>query len=496
MGNLKSLAKDTVLYGLSSIIGRFLNYLLVPLYTAKLSAASGGYGVVTNVYAYTALLMIILTYGMETGFFYFINERKADRMRVYSTILISVATSSLLFILLVFSFLPEIANAMNYTNHPEYIGMMAVTVAVDAFLSIPFAYLRSMEKARKFVALKLLFIVLNISLNLIYFIVLPLFKSAYPEFVSRVYNPNVEVAYIFGVNLFCTLFTIPFFWKELTGFRYVFDRTLWREIMRYSFPILLLGIVGVLNQSADKIIYPKVDGSATALKELGIYGAASKIAMIMAMLLQAFRYAYEPFVFNKKNDKDNKKVYSLGMKYFLMFTLLAFLGVMAYLDLLRYLIAPDYWGGLRVVPIVMTAEIFMGIYFNLAFWYKLKKETYWGAYFSIAGCIVMLAINVIFIPTYGYMACAWAGLIGYMIPMILSYFVGQKRYPIHYDLNSMGRYVLLTILLYGGMTLVPDDWNIVLKLSINTLLLGIYICYLVKHDFPLRSLPVIGKYFK
>lgn len=289
MANLKSLAKDTAIYGLSSIIGRFLNYLLVPLYTAKLSAASGGYGVITNVYAYTALLLVILTYGMETTFFRFSNKEGEDARTVYSTTLISVGTTSLLFVLLVLAFLPGIAGWMGYSAHPEYIWVMATVVALDAFQCIPFAYLRYQRRPWKFAALKLLFIFLNIGLNLLYFVALPALYKRYPDVVGAVYDPAVGVGYAFFINLFCTGLITFFFWKELTGIRYRLDWSLLKRMLSYSWPILVLGIAGILNQTFDKMMFPKIYGDhADTQSQLGIYGAATKIAMIMALITQPF----------------------------------------------------------------------------------------------------------------------------------------------------------------------------------------------------------------
>ncbi|MCD8313719.1 MAG: lipopolysaccharide biosynthesis protein, partial [Bacteroidales bacterium] len=384
MANLRSLAKDTAIYGLSSIVGRFLNYMLVPLYTAKLSAASGGYGVITNVYAYTALLLVILTYGMETTFFRYANKENEDPNKVYSTILLSVGSTSLIFFLLILIFLTPISTMMGYGDHPSYIWVMALTVAIDAFLCIPFAYLRYKKRPVKFAALKMLNIIMSIVLNLVFFLVLPaMYDGADNDsIVSKIYDPTVGAGYAFYINLFCTGIMVLFLIKELTGFKYVFDKKLLRKMLDYSMPIMILGVAGILNQTADKIIFPYIYNGADAHAQLGIYGAASKIAMIMAMITQAFRYAYEPFVFGKAKEKDNRQTYATAMKYFVVFTLLAFLVVMGYMDILRHLIGRDYWEGLRVVPIVMAAEIMMGIYFNLSFWYKLIDKTIWGACFS------------------------------------------------------------------------------------------------------------------
>ena len=411
MANLKSLAKDTAIYGMSSILGRFLNYLLVPLYTSNISAASGGYGIITNLYAYTALLLVILTYGMETTFFRYANKTNEDPQKVYSSTLIMVGFTSLLFIVLVSIFLQPISGVMGYSDHSSYVWVMAATVSIDAFQCIPFAYLRYKKRPIKFAALKLLFIAFNIALNLLYFVVLPDFYKSYPDIIQHIYNPETGVGYAFYINLVCTASITFFFYKELTGFKYTFDKELAKRMLSYSWPILILGIAGILNQTADFILFPYLYKGSQAHQQLGIYGAASKIAMIMAMITQAFRYAYEPFVFGKGNDKDNRETYAVAMKYFIIFTLLAFLVVMGYINILRHIIGRDYWEGLKVVPIVMAGTIMMGVYFNLSFWYKLIDKTIWGAYFSGIGCFVLILINIIFVPQYGYMACAWAGLI-------------------------------------------------------------------------------------
>ena len=496
MANLKSLAKDTAIYGLSSIVGRFLNYLLVPLYTSSLSAASGGYGVITNMYAYSALLLVLLTYGMETTFFRFANKEGEDAGKVYSTILIAVGSTSVLFVALVLLFLSPISSAMGYAGHPSYVWVMALTVALDAFQCIPFAYLRYKKRPIKFAAFKMLFIILNILLNLLFFLVLPALYASHPDTVGAIYNPEVGAGYAFYINLACTA-TITFcFYKELTGFRYSFDKALMRRMLSYSWPILVLGIAGILNQAADKILFPYIYKGANAHEQLGIYGAASKIAMIMAMITQAFRYAYEPFVFGKAKDSDNRDTYAKAMKYFIIFTLLAFLMVVGYMDILKHIIGRDYWSGLRVVPIVMAAEIMMGIYFNLSFWYKLIDKTIWGAWFSGIGCAVLITINIVFVPRFGYMACAWAGFAGYATAMLLSYLVGQKYYPIRYNLREIGIYVLMAAVLFGLMTLCRDFLPVILALVANTLLLLLFVAYIVKRDFPLSSLPVIGKKFR
>ena len=481
MASIKTLAKDTAIYGLSSIVGRFLNYLLVPLYTHVISAASGGYGIVTNLYAYTALILVILTFGMETTFFRFANKEDEDANTVFSTSLALVSALSLLFLGAVVLFATPISQALGYADHPDYLLMMAAVVALDAIQAIPFCLLRFQKKAMKFASLKLLFIVLNIGLNLLYFVVLG----------------HTEVFYVFFLNLVCTFLITFFFVPELIHMRFRVDMSLLRRMLSYSWPILILGIAGILNQAADKMIFPLVyPDKAQGISELAVYGACAKIAMIMAMITQAFRYAYEPFVFAQSRERGQAHMYAMGMKYFLIFTLLAFLCVMAWLPALRYMVGADYWQGLRVVPIVMAAEIMMGVYFNLSFWYKLIDKTIYGAVFSIVGCTVLLAVNFYGIPRMSYMACAWGGFAGYGTAMILSYIVGQKKNPIPYPMRSMAGYVLLAVVLYVLITLVPDEWPVLLRLAAGTALVVVYAAYTVWRDMPLAGLPVIGKYFR
>ena len=480
MAKLKALARDTAIYGLSSIVGRFLNYLLVPLYTAKLSAASGGYGVITNMYAYTALMLVLLTFGMETTYFRFTNKTHEDSNRVYATTLISVGTVALAFVAVVLLFIEPLSSVMGYADHPSYVWVMAVTVAIDAFLCIPFAYLRQQKKAVKFAALKLLNIVVSIALNVGYFALLD----------------GRDVGYAFYINLACSAMLMLCMVKELTGFSYVLDRPLLARMLRYSWPILVLGIAGILNQTADKLLFPYIYKGADMRAQLGIYGAASKIAMIMAMITQAFRYAYEPIVFAGVKDKDQHDMYAKAMKYFVIFTLLAYLMVVGYIDLLKHLIGSDYWSGLRVVPIVMAAEIMMGVYFNLSFWYKLIDRTIWGAVFSGVGCAVLIAVNVAFVPRYGYMACAWGGVAGYGTAMVLSYVVGQKYYPLNYPVRDMLLYVVLAAaiawMMMTGRTVMPL-WA---SLVANTVGVMLFVGLILRRDLPLASLPVVGKYFR
>ncbi len=479
--NLKSLAKDTAIYGLSSIVGRFLNYLLVPLYTHYMPKASGDYGISTNIYAYTALILVLLTFGMETSLFRFANDEREKPDTVFSTAMGVVGSLTVVFLALLFGFIGPISGALGYAANPEYLLMMGVVVALDAVQAIPFSFLRFQKRAVRFASLKLLFIVLNIGLNLLYFVVLG----------------KTSVFYVFFINLLCTGFITFFFLPDLFRIRWHFDARLLRRMLAYSWPILVLGIAGILNQVADKILFPLVyPDEADANVQLGIYGSCVKIAMIMAMITQAFRYAYEPIVFAKSKDADKTEYYAAAMKFFIIFTLLAFLCVVGWMPVLQHIIGAGYREGLGVVPIVMAAEIMMGIYFNLSFWYKLIDKTIYGAWFSLAGCSVLIAVNIIFIPIYGYWACAWAGVAGYGTSMLISYFVGQRKNPIPYPLKSIGIYVLVAALFLGVMLCLPSDWPSWVRLGINTLLIAAFVGHIIYHDLPLRSLPVVGKFFR
>ena len=492
---MKKLAKDTAIYGLSSIIGKFLNWCLVPLYTYVLPS-SADYGIVTNLYAWTALLLVILTYGMETGFFRFANKTEENPNKVYGTTLVSIGTTSLLFAALCVIFSRPMATGMGYSRHPEFIAMLAVIVAMDAFDAIPFAYLRYKNRPIKFAALKLFMIFMNILFNIFFLVLCPIIAKKAPSLIDWFYNPNYGVGYIFVANLISTLSVTLALLPDIRTANFRFDLDLWKRMLQYSFPLLILGIAGILDQTVDKIIFPFLfEDKAYAASQLGIYGACFKISMVMMMFTQAFRYAYEPFIFAQYKDKDSKEAYAEAMKYFVIFSLLIFLGMVFYLDIFKFLIRSDYWEGLRVVPIVLFSYLFQGIFFNLSLWYKLTDKTYYGAIISIIGSIVVLTINILFVPVFSYMASAWASFACYFVMMLISYFLGQKYMPIKYDLKKMGVYTLLTLVLYTVSLLISTS-SMGLNLVFNTILLIFFVSYLIKHDLPLENIPVVNRLFK
>ena len=472
-GILSKLFKETAVYGLSSIVGRFLNWMLVPLYT-RILVSTGEYGIVTNLYGWAALLMVLLTYGMETGFFRYASKED-DPMRVYATILLSLLTTSLGFVGLVGIFLTPIAGGLGYAESRELVMMLAVIIAMDAFTSLPFALLRFRQRPYRFMAIKMLFIALNIGLNLFFLILAPWLLRQGFDAVALVYNPGYEVGYIFVSNLIATSVCMLALVPELSGFRWQFDAALWRRVMRYSFPILLLGIAGIFNQTADKILFPFLfDDKAMAQEQLGIYGACFKVAIVMVMFVQAFRFAYEPFIFSQHKQGGDTRVYAEAMHGFWLVSLVVFLGVMYYLDILKYFIGESYYEGLAVVPIVMLGELCYGVYYNLSVWYKLTDQTRWGAYFSTLGCLVTVAIIIAFVPSYGYMACAWASLICNAVMMLASYLVGRRRFVVPYRIAAgVGYFVVMMALCQLGLRLpIANEWVL---FGVRSLLLLLFV---------------------
>lgn len=472
MGEMKSLAKDTAIYGISSIVGKFLNYLLVPLYTYVLKNTAD-YGIVTNLYAWTALLLVILTYGMETGFFRYANKEGYDSHSVYKTAYICLLTTSTIFAVACYFFRIPISGFLGYADHAEFIALMAMTVAMDAFASIPFAYLRYQKRPIVFAALKLLFVVFNILFNLLFLVVLG----------------KTDVQWVFISNILATtlqtLILIPFTIPHGGHF----NGEILRQMLHYSFPLLILGIAGIMNQTLDRILFPYLYLGDDAQAQLGIYGACFKVAMVMMMFTQAFRYAYEPFVFSKHKDRQSVEAYADAMKYYIIFSYLILLGVVFYLDIFRYIISSAYWEGLKIVPVVLWTYIFQGIYFNLSFWYKLTDKTHFGAIFSLIGLAITLVLQIIFVPKIGYWASCGSSLVCYFVVMLLSYFVGKKYLYIPYNIKSIAGYTLLTLVLLTAFYLVKHFTDgVLIPMLAGTILLVIYAAVLIKKDFPLSAL--------
>ena len=468
---MKILAKETAIYGVSSIVGKFLNWMLVPLYTYVLQQQSD-YGIVTNLYAWTALLLVVLTYGMETGFFRFVNKEDENPQTVYSTSLIALFTTSLLFGVACVVWQTPIASALGYPTHSEFIALLGVTVAIDAFASIPFAYLRYKKRPLQFAALKLLFVFLNIALNLFFLVLCPKIQDW--GIIGSWYDPNYGVGYVFVANILATAIQTMCLLPSIVikGFSW----TLLKQMLKYSLPLLVLGVCGIMNQTLDRILFPFFYEGTDAQTQLGIYGACFKVAMVMMMFTQAFRYAYEPFVFAKHKDRESVEAYADAMKYYIIFSYMILLGMIFYLDLLKFIIAPSYWEGLKIVPIVLWTYIFQGVYFNLSFWYKLTDKTQWGAYFSLIGVVLTFGLQAVCVPRIGYIASAASSTICYLVIMLMSYFIGRKHLSIPYDLRRIGIYTGIVVAIltgyYGLAQLLPmNEWT---KMGVGTILFIIY----------------------
>ena len=492
MAGIKSLAKDTAIYGLSSIIGRFLNWCLVPLYTNVFLPAE--YGVVSYIYAIVAFALIVLTYGMETGFFRFANDKEHDNpMEVYSTGLISLTVSSTVFVVAVAMCLTPLSQIMHSASHPSYVMMMAVAVALDAVTALPFSYLRFRKRPMRFAALRLINIGLNIGLNLFFILLCPWIWKHDPGLIAWFYDPDFGVGYIFLANLITSALNLVLLIPEFRGFPYRFNFSLWKRMLVYSAPLLVLGLAGIMNQTLYTVLFPILyPDKAEAMSQLGIYSANLKIAIVMVMFTQAFRFAYEPFIFAKAKERgtDQLASYSEAMKWFVIFAMVIFLGVMFYLDIIRNFISPKYFSGLKVVPIVMIAELFFGVFFNLSLWYKLTDQTAWGMWFSLMGLVITVVLNVLLVPRMGYMGCAWASFACYGAMMLVSYFMGQLKFPIPYHVGRLMLYFVMAIALWIlGTVLSIEAHPWISMLLIRTPLLIIYCAAVLKIEkVSLRSL--------
>ncbi|MFV0521076.1 MAG: lipopolysaccharide biosynthesis protein [Mangrovibacterium sp.] len=474
MSQFKKLASDTAIYGVSSIVGRFLNWWLVPYYSHLF--LPGEFGVVTNLYSYMAFALVILTYGMETGYFRYAS-RADDKELVYSTSLVSLFVTSASFLLFVMTFLPQISSVMGYADKPEYIRWIAFIMAFDAFTSIPFAKLRIEGRPIKFAGLKVASIFTNIFLNIFFLSICPKLIAANPDsLVQYIYSADIGVGYVFISNLISSTLVLLLLLPDMK-ISLRFKRSLLREMLWYSFPILIVGVAGMINQNIDKILLPElIPASANPMAELGIYGANYKLAVIMNMFIQAFRYAFEPFFFSQSKNEDNKKGYALILKYFSIFGFIIFLGISLFIDVFKslHIIDESYYSGLKVVPIVLMANLFLGVYYTLSLWYKLTDKTRYGAYFALAGAAVTLVVNVVFIPYYGYMASAYAVLLSYALMMVLSYVVGQKHFPINYPIKRIAFYFVLCLIIFTISRFVHLNsmvWNYVL----NTILFASFL---------------------
>lgn len=441
MNPLKRLLGQTAIYGLPTIVGRLLNYFLVPLYTGVFKETSD-YGVISELYAWVAFLIVLLTFGMETAFFKFLNERD-DKETVFRNSFVTVLGMNILFFLLLLLFSQSIAGFLGYPENSEFIMILGFIVCIDAITAIPMAKLRALNKAKRFATIHFSAIAINVILNVFFMLVL--------------FNPDEPmegVLFILIANLLSSSVKIIGTYKDFIGLKLAINWELAKSMIKYAFPLVIAGFAGIANETLDRVMMkPLLVGSGQTTKEalgqVGIYSAVYKLAMIVTIFLQAYRYAAEPFFFAQNKNKDRNKLYAKIMNYFIAAVCLVFLGVALNIDIFKHFIQNDaYWEGLGVVPILLVANVFLGIYFNQSIWYKLSGQTRFGAYIAIGGAFITILINVIFIPVYGYWASAWATLIVYGLQMIASYRLGQKYYPIKYNVRKFGLYFGLAILIF------------------------------------------------
>ncbi len=483
MNPLKKLAGQTAIYGLPSILGRFLGYLLVPMYTRVFSQAE--YGTVNVFYSYAAFLMVILTYGMETAFFRF-NENHENKEKVFSTAMISLITSSVIFLLLASVFAQPIATWIEYPEHKEYVLWFAWMLALDALSAIPFARLRAQCKARRFAIIKFVSIFITIGLNFFFILLCPwLLKNhhewAITKWVHLVYRSDWGIEYIFISNLIASLVTLFLLIPQYAGMKLNADKKMLKELLFYAFPLLFAGMAGIVNETFDRILLRYLLPADISEAQVGIYGACYKISILMTLFVQAYRYAAEPFFFAQAKEKDARAVYAKIMDYFIITVSLIFLVTMLYLDdfFIRF-IGKNFREGRNIIPVLMLANLFLGVYYNLSIWYKLSSKTIWGAWLSAIGAVITLVLNFWWIPLaadnylHGYVGSAWATFICYGSMMILSYLIGQRHFPVKYNLLKFVGYLGISIVLYLiSISLHFDQPSI--RIAFHTLLLMVFI---------------------
>ncbi len=432
-------------------------------------------------YAYVAFLVVLLTYGLETAFFRFANRNDYDGKVVYSTVAFSILSTSFLFITTAIIFNQPIADWLRYPNHNEYVIWFAIIVGLDAISSIPLARLRVENKAIRFASINLVSIGVNIGLN-VFFVgyCITAYNNGDSNWIlNTFYSPEIGVGYVFISNLISGIVKFLLVSPYLAGIRMKIDFKILGRLIMYSLPLLVAGLAGIVNETLDRILLKRmlIDqiGELKTMSQLGIYGACYKISIVISLFIQAFRYAAEPFFFKQSNESNSKEVYAEVMNYFVVVCALIFLGVMVYIDIIKYFIPnEEYWVGLKVVPILLMANIFLGIYYNQSIWYKLSDKTYMGALMAIGGAIITVVINILLIPTYGYMGSAWATLACYVAMAIGSFVLGQRHFPIPYQLWKIALYLGIPILMWYGLDQMEINRNWV-EMSIGTLLIAVYI---------------------
>jgi len=474
VNEVRTLAKQTAIYGFSTVVPRFLNYGIVTFFYTRIFTKAQ-YGVITELYAWMVLLLIVLTYGMETGFFRF-SQNKDNYEKVYSTTLLSLLFTSSAFLILVNIFIGPVSAAFNYKDNHDYIRMFAAIVSIDAFAAIPFARLRRESRPVLFSIIKIANVVITLIAVVFLLVIAPgLYEKSHGWF-RQVYDPGFGVGYVFLANLIGSASTLLMLLPFIIITKPVFDKIIWAKMMNYSFPLLITGLSGSINDTLDKVILRRMTGEESGLATVGEYGAGYKIAVLMALFIQMFRFAAEPFFFERAKYGNAKETYAFVMKYFIIIMLLVYLGINLYISGFQLIIDKDMRGAITVVPIVAMGYLFYGIYINHSIWYKINDLTRFGIYITLIGAVITVLINVLFIPVYGYMASAWAHVASYGSMIIMSFVFAEKRYKVNYDMKQYVPYFLLAITMVtcGRYFKYP---GIAAELIINTVLMLIFIGY-------------------
>ncbi len=478
MSGLKKLAGDTVIYGASTIIGRMVNWLILPIYTYNFLPSE--FGIFTNLLAYVAFIQVVLTFGMETSYFRFASRSK-EPGKIFGTAIISLLMSSVLFVILIFAFSGDIAKLINYEGHENYIVWLGITLAMDTMSVIPFAKLRFQSRPVRFAAIKIINIFISIFLNLFWIVFCPWWLKSHPDsFIRLVYSEEIGIGYAFLAYLISSAVTLLIFLPDFKPTNIVFKRSIFTEMYRYGWPILIIGLAGMVNTNIEKILIPWLDRSPNPDAELGIYGANAKLAILMNLFIQAFRFSFEPFLFSHYKNENSKVTYARIMKYFVILGLLIFLGVMFYMGIIKHFIGrtgSSYLTGLKVVPWLLMGNLFLGIFYTQSLWYKLTDQTHYGARFAIIGAVITLVINILFIPKLGYMAAGYAFFISSLVMTVYSYVLGQKYFPVKYDLAAIASYFGVATVLFLASSFLPFASEIA-KISVNTLLFALFIGFI------------------
>lgn len=474
MGFIRKLAGQTAIYGVGTIIPRFLNYaLLTPFYVRVLGLEE--YGIVTELYAYMAILLVVLTYGMETAYFRFAT-RQENKDDVYGTAQAMLLTTSAMFILVMLLFVHPVAGLMQYQEHPEYIILFSFIVGIDAFLAIPFARLRIEDKVFRFSMIKIINVSTIVIVAVLFLWLIPKILKSHPDaLIGKIYSENIGVGYVFIANLSGSIMTLLLLLPGIVKTSLTWHPRLIKKMLIYSIPLLFAGLAGVLNDSFDKAAFKYLlPDKENALEQLAIYGANFKIAVLMGIFIQMFRYAAEPFFFTSASETNAKQIYAEVMNYFVLFSLFLFLGIALNVEIFKYLLTEKYWIGLDVVPIVLFSYIFYGIFVNLSIWYKLNDITKYAAVLTFAGAAITVGCNLLFVPKYGYYAAAWTHSAAYFFMMILSYILGRKYYPVPYNVGKILSYFILAMGIFA-LTRVITFSDTVLQIVFNNVFIGLFV---------------------